>query len=71
MIFDRTWRLERLEQKIAGKKAKLAATLELFSTAKSLPGTFAIDLTLLPQEIAELETKAKQLLASNAGVTGA
>jgi hypothetical protein len=65
MIFDRTWRRDRLEQRIAGKKAKLAATQELFSSAKSLPGRFALDLTQLPQEIAELEVELKQLTAPN------
>lgn len=70
MIFDKTWRLQRIERKIAGKKAKLEATQGLFSLAKSLPGGFAINLTQLPQEIAELETKAKQLMNPNAMFSG-
>lgn len=67
MIFDKTWRRQRIERKIAGKKAKLLATRELVNACESsVPGTLVIDMRNLPQEIAELETLAKQLQAPNA-----
>ena len=71
MIFSKAWRLQKLECEIAGLKAKLQATRELFEAAKSLPGTFALDMTRLPQKIAELEVRHKQLSSSNAKVSGA
>lgn len=68
MPFYRKWRLDRLERKIAGKKAKLAATRELVRMREStVPGFLVSDMQGLPQEIAELETKAKQLMAPGAG----
>ena len=66
MIFDKTWRLQRIERKIAGKKAKLQATRELVNACeRSVPGALVCDMRNLPQEIAELETRAKQLQTPN------
>jgi cell division septum initiation protein DivIVA len=68
MIFSKAWRLQRLEYKIAGLKAKLAAARELFNAcANSVPDGIVICLRDLPQEIAQLETRAAQLKA-NAGL---
>ena len=48
-------RILNLECKIAGKKARLAATIGISERAKTTPGGLVIDMVTLPQEIAELE----------------
>lgn len=58
--------MERIEQKIAGLKAKLSAARELVNLCgSSVPGTLVLSMLTLPKEIAELETKAKQLMGSD------
>jgi hypothetical protein len=67
VIFDRTWRVQRLECKIAGLKAKLTSTIQIVkSCAGEVPGAIVIDYQTLPQKIAELETRVAQLKAPNA-----
>ena len=66
MIFDTEWRRRRIEVKIAGLTAKLKATREIFNAcAGTVPGGIVIDMRDIPQRIAELETRAKQLVAPN------
>lgn len=71
MIFDKQWRLQRLECLIAGKKAQLSAVRELVNAcANAVPGALIIEMKNLPREIAELETRAGQLKAPNFEVSG-
>jgi len=66
MIFDRTWRTNRIECKIAGLRAKLQATKDLANRCEgNVPGALVIVLRDVPQQIAEMEERVKQLKAPN------
>ena len=71
MFWSKEARLKKMEQQIAGKKARLAAAMRIGEWAKALPIKIVYQLLDLPQEIAELEKRAEQLSASNAGVQAA
>ena len=71
MFWNKESRLKKMEQQIAGKKARLAAAMRIGEWAKALPITIVYQLLDLPQEIAELEKRAEQLSASNVKLRGA
>jgi len=65
MFWSKEAKLQRIERKIAGHKAELVAVKELAVRVNTLPGHFAVKLTSLPREIAELEKRIDQLKAPN------
>ncbi len=61
-MFFVNWKLNRFELKLVGLKARLNAAREVFDSLDDpIPYSLVQDLCVLPQKIAELETKAKQL----------
>ena len=56
------WRLNRIDVKLAGLRAQLEATQKLINISSSkIPGILAMDLQVLPMQIAELEERRKQI----------
>lgn len=60
----RNWRMRRAERRLAGLKAKYAATREMVAACeKTVPGALVVDMCELPRKIAEVEVLLKQLAA--------
>ena len=62
MNFYTSWKIRKLQRKLAGLNAKLTATRELFNLcSEEVPGIIIINMQELPQEIAEIEKQIEQL----------
>lgn len=59
----RQWRIHKIDIRLAGLKAKLQALKELANETTTIPGGLVMNLRDLPQEIAELEERKRQLEA--------
>lgn len=55
------WRANRLEVKLAGLRAKLAATKTAIGLVEKFPRSLLHDLSALSLKIAELEEKQRQI----------
>ena len=55
------WRANRLEVKLAGLRAKLAATKTAIGLVEQFPRSLLHDLSALSLKIAELEEKQRQI----------